>query len=230
MKPVAPVTKSDEKPDVPRKASETNLDQYPVTPKAHDLLKKKGMAFDQYLRARLVANAKSKGAQLVAAETEQAITDRIQAKAAQQEQRTELLNVHRDETAPSATVACGEGMEEELQSEWKCKETFQPNEWNVVRDSETVKRKDGSVVTRGSYVVTPKGTIVPLCRKCMRDFQEAGRDSDLDTHSFTHAHAQRISAEIKREQDQKKSFQKMGRDRMPRPGTANFSGWLRKDR
>lgn len=214
--PVA--VKSDERPDTPRKASETSLDQYPVTPRGHYLLKSKGMAFDKFLRARLIADAKSKGMQLTAEEVAKAIEDRIAAINHQRETRMELLNPHRDETAPSATVSCG-GPE--------CKETFQPNEWNMVRNGEAVKYNDGGNVTRGSYIVTPEGEIVPLCKKCLGHFQKVGHDSGMEVRSYPYARAQRVSNAIKRSQQQEASFLKMGRERQPRDANSpNFQRYL----
>ena len=222
MQAQAPVAvKSDERPDVPRKASETSLDQYPVTPAGHYLLKSRGMAFDKFLRARLIADAKSGGMQLTEEKTAQAIENRIQALKHQQEARLELSNPHRDETAPSATIACG-GPE--------CKETFQPNEWNVVRDGEVVKYNDGGVVTQGSYIVTPDGEIVPLCKKCLGHFKNVGRTSGMDTRSYTYARAQRISVAIERSQQREAAFKNMGRERPPRDvNSPNFMRHLNRE-
>lgn len=216
--PVA--VKSDERPDTPRKASETSLDQYPVTPRGHYLLKSKGMAFDQFLRARLIADAKSKGIQRTAEEVAQAIEERIAAISHQKETRLELLNPHRDETAPSTTVSCG-GPE--------CTETFQPNEWNVVRDNEVVKYNDGGNVTRGSYIVTPEGKTVPLCKKCLGHFQKVGRDSGMDVRSYPYARAKLVSDAIKRSESREAAFKNMGRDRAPRDvNSPNYQRYMNR--
>lgn len=142
---------------------------HPVTPKAHDWLKEKGINENQRLRSMLIRRAENSGEQLDLTTTQSVYQAMLEVIEKERKALATLLDEKLDLSA-DGTASCGFIIPGEAGNKTACGFEFSPMERNVVKNGEVLTHQQGPLagqpITEGDFgIATINGTtvIIPLC-------------------------------------------------------------------
>ena len=141
--------------DLPRKAGETALAKYPVTPAAHVWLRDNRLDYNQQLRRMLVRRAENEGQQLNLETTQSVYETMKEIFAKEKAERQELYDSQPDTTVPAELLDDSSRITCKL-----CPVKFTPGTWNIVdrQTGEVVLREKGKLAGQpkraGNFAIT----------------------------------------------------------------------------